>query len=292
MSAPLGFLGLGRMGAPMAGRLAAAGFEVTAHDVAGTSERLPSGVRGAESVAQVLAAAEIVYLSLPDGPAVGAAVAAIEAEPGRCRAVVDLSTIGIDAAQDVGRVLAGADIAYLDAPVSGGVSGAVAGTLAVIAAGPKPLFEEVEPALREIGGNVFHLGERAGQGQAMKLLNNFLSATAMAATAEAVVFGESLGLDLGAMLEVLNVSSGQNTATSDKFPKRVLTGTFDAGFAARLMTKDVALYRQAVARQGTSRELGEAVGAVWDSFDAACPGSDFTEIYANRGGAMGRKAEK
>jgi 3-hydroxyisobutyrate dehydrogenase-like beta-hydroxyacid dehydrogenase len=288
MRTPFGFLGLGRMGAPMATRLVAAGFDVTAHDVAGTAERLPDGARRADTLAGVTAAAEIVLLSLPDGPAVREAATAITGEPGRCRAVVDLSTIGIEAAQEVATTLRKAGIAYLDAPVSGGVSGAVAGTLAVMAAGPKALFDEVESGLNEIGGNVFHLGEKPGQGQAMKLLNNFLSATAMAATAEAVVFGESLGLDLGTMLRVLNVSSGQNTATSDKFPKRVLTGTFDAGFATRLMTKDVALYRKAVARQGTARELADAVGGVWDRCDAARPDSDFTEIYADRGGANAR----
>ena len=140
-------------------------------------------------------------------------------------------------------------------------------------------LEPLQPMLAAIAGNRFHVGATVGQGQAMKLLNNFLSGTAMAATAEAVSFGLDHGLDMKTMLEVLNASSGQNTATSDKYPRRVLTGTYDAGFATRLIAKDVALYERCVAASGARSALGAAVCEQWRRADAALPGSDFTRIY-------------
>jgi 3-hydroxyisobutyrate dehydrogenase len=135
--------------------------------------------------------------------------------------------------------------------------------------------------------NLFHVGETPGQGQAMKLLNNFLSATAMAATSEAVIFGESQGLDMGTILSVLNVSTGQNTASSDKFVNRILTGTFNAGFTVRLMAKDVGLYRSAVAGAGTAAKMGEPVSALWRELDEKMGAEDFTRVYTHLGGKRG-----
>ena len=115
--------------------------------------------------------------------------------------------------------------------------------------------------------------------QALKLANNFLSATALAATSEAVAFGRSVGLDMETMLAVLNASSGQNTATSDKFPNHVLNGRFGSGFANSLMSKDLRLYLGAVEAQGAPSVLGPATAAVWERFAASEPGADFTRIY-------------
>jgi 3-hydroxyisobutyrate dehydrogenase len=113
----------------------------------------------------------------------------------------------------------------------------------------------------------------------MKLLNNFLSASAMVATTEATLFGAAHGLEMKTMLDVLNVSSGRNTATGDKFPKRIATGTYDAGFATALMSKDVSLFRDQVSQAGTANALTEVVAALWRDADSELPGSDFTEIY-------------
>ena len=113
----------------------------------------------------------------------------------------------------------------------------------------------------------------------MKLLNNFLSATAMAATSEAVTFGLAHGLDLALILAVLNVSSGQNTATSDKFPNRIATGTYDAGFHTALLAKDVRLYQEDARAAGTPNEVGSTISEIWRRADLAMPGSDFTRIY-------------
>ena len=141
------------------------------------------------------------------------------------------------------------------------------------------MLDAHRPVLDAIAGNVFHVGTRAGQGQAMKLLNNFLSATALAATSEAIAFGVAEGLDMSVMLDVLNVSTGRNSATADKFPNRIMTGSYDAGFHTRLMAKDVRLFLDSVARTGTAAAVAESVSDVWQRADAAMPGSDFTQIW-------------
>ena len=275
-----GFIGLGNMGAPMCGHLCAAGLSIICYDAAGTSERAPEGAEIATDLAAVVAVADTIFLSLPDGPVVtevaGEIVATAER---RATTVVDLSTTGPDVAVAVGASLAEAGIVFVDAPVSGGRSGAVAATLALMCAGPDEAVAALEGAFGAIAGNVFQVGARPGQAQAMKLLNNFLSATAMAATTEATLFGAAHGLEMDTMLAVLNVSSGRNTATGDKFPNRVATGTFDAGFATALMSKDVALYREQVGRAGTPDSVADVVSRLWRETEATLPGSDFTEIY-------------
>lgn len=284
----LGFIGLGAMGKPMAGRLAQAGLKLIVHDKAGTAERAPSGARAAGSVAEVVAEAETLFLSLPDGKVVEAVAREIAAaKPRKTSLVVDLSTIGLEAARKTAAIFSAASVAYLDAPVSGGVAGASKGTLAVMAAGAAADFARVETPLKAMAKNLFHVGRMPGQGQAMKLLNNFLSATAMAATSEAVIFGESQGLDMATILSVLNVSTGQNTASSDKFPNRILTGTFNAGFTVRLMAKDVGLYRSAVAGAGTAARMGEPVSALWRELGQAMGEGDFTRVYTHLGGKRG-----
>jgi 3-hydroxyisobutyrate dehydrogenase len=232
-------------------------------------------------VAELARRADVAFLSLPDGKVVARVAAEIAAAPGRRTSlVVDLSTIGIGAARDTAATLDRHGIRYVDAPVSGGVTGAKRASIAVMAAGTAEDVARARPAFQAMAKNVFHVGTKPGQGQAMKLLNNFLSATAMAATSEAVIFGEANGLDMKTMLDVLNVSTGQNTATSDKFVNRILTGTFDAGFAARLMHKDVALYREAVAATGTAEEIGSLVETMWRRVGARVGDGDFTQIYA------------
>jgi len=127
--------------------------------------------------------------------------------------------------------------------------------------------------------NIFHVGDQAGQGQSMKLLNNFLSAMALTATSEAILYGLAQGLKMETMLEVLNVSTGRNTATSDKFPNQVATGKFAAGFYTALMTKDLKLYLESVRATGTPKPLIELLAETWKKADQTLPGSDFTQIY-------------
>lgn len=278
--APVGFIGLGNMGAPMATNLAAAGWSLVVHDAAGTRNRAPDGAIAAESIAEIARQAAVVVLSLPDGPAVDAVCAAILDAPGAVTTrVVDTSTIGIAAARTVHARLADVRIEYVDAPVSGGVAGARAGTVSIMVAGPAESFDALRPMLEGFTGNAFHVGTEPGQGQAMKLLNNFLSGTAMAATSEAVAFGAGQGLALETMLAVLNVSTGRNTATSDKFVNRILTGSYDAGFSCAQMNKDLSLYREGVAASGASDPVSGSVAAVWQRFLAQSADADITRIY-------------
>ena len=280
--AVFGFVGLGNMGGPMAARVAAAVPGTLGYDAAGTAERAGPGLAACQSVAEIARRADAVFLSLPDGKVVAAVAEDIAQAPSRrATLVVDLSTIGIAAARAAAAALARHGIRYLDAPVSGGVTGAKRGTIAVMAAGAAEDVARVRPALDAMAKNIFHVGTEPGQGQAMKVLNNFLSATAMAATSEAVIFGEANGLNMKTMLDVLNVSTGQNTATSDKFVNRILTGTFDAGFAARLMHKDVALYREALEATGTAKEVGTLVEAMWQRVCEQVGDGDFTCIYTH-----------
>jgi 3-hydroxyisobutyrate dehydrogenase-like beta-hydroxyacid dehydrogenase len=267
------------MGAPMAANIARAGFPLTVFDRAGTEERAPAGTSAAGSAREVALAAKTVFLSVPDGAASLDVAREIIATPGRATSVViDLSTIGIAAARAIDTEFAAAGIAYVDAPVSGGRSGAIAATIAIMWAGPADLFERHRPVL-EAFGKPFVVGDTPGKGQAMKLANNFLAATGFAATSEAVHFGLSQGLDMQTMLEVLAASSGQNVAVSDRFPKRIVTGTYDGGFRTALMRKDVDLYLEAARAAGTHLGIGGLIDALWRNVDDAMPGSDSTEMY-------------
>jgi len=283
-----GFIGLGNMGAPMCANLCAAGIVPTVFDAAGTAERAPEGATVADGIAAV-ARQDTVFLSLPDGRIVASVCDEILKAPDRkVSTVVDFSTTGPAAAREIGAALAAGGITFVDAPVSGGKAGAISGTVTVIAAGPDDAVAALAGPFDAVGGNTFHVGKNPGQGQAVKLLNNFLSATAMAATSEAVQFGLGHGVAMETILDVVNVSTGRNTASADKFPNRVATETFDAGFAMALMTKDVALYFDEVRKSGTADRVGATMTDLWNAANAAMPGADFTEIYKYlRGGSNG-----
>ncbi len=275
-----GFIGLGNMGRPMAENLAAAGHRLCVHDAAGSAERAPAGATPVNSVAHVAAVADPILLSLPDGAAVRSVVDEIRESPNAvAHTIVDTSTIGIAAARSIGRTLVDDGFEYVDAPVSGGVAGARAATLAIMFAGSSAAYNRLASLLEPLCRHLVYVGRRPGQGQAMKVLNNYLSATAMAATSEAVAFGVRQGLDVSTMLDVLNASSGMNTATADKFPNRVLTETYDAGFAARLLRKDVSLYVEAAGDAGVRRGVAKAVFALWDEYAADHGDEDFTRVY-------------
>lgn len=275
----IGFIGLGDMGGPMAGHIAASGAPMVAYDASATREA-PAGARRVGSVAEVAQIADVIFLSLPDGTVSKAVAEQIVAAPGRrATAVVELSTIGPAAARQLDVRLAENGLTFVDSPVSGGRTGAIKGTIAVMWSGPAALLERLRGVMESFSGSVFMVGPTPGQGQALKLLNNYLSATAMVATSEAMLFGRRFGLDMGTMLDVVNVSTGRNTATSDKFPNRILTETYDAGFRMALMAKDVALYLDEVKKAGTACEVGEQVAAYWRQALGTFPDGDFTEVY-------------
>lgn len=273
------------MGNPMAANIAKAGFELICYDNAGTFERTPTDATPATSLEQVTAQTDTIFLSLPNGAIVHSVIEEISASPDRrVSVVIDLSTIGPKAASTAAERLSDVGITYIDAPVSGGRAGALAATITLIWAGSKSELERHSKVIDAFCGNPFHVGDKPGQGQAIKLLNNFLSATAMAATSEAMLFGLSHGLDMKTMLDVVNVSTGQNTASRDKFPQRILTGTYDAGFFTEHLNKDVQLYINEVHQAATPSGMGNTVSGIWqnctDSFE---PGTDFTRIFEHIG---------
>src|SRR5205814_4099978 len=223
------------------------------------------------------AAVDTVLLSLPTPPIVREVAFAV-ASGGKVKTVIDLSTTGATMAREIAAALAPKGITAVDSPVSGGVAGAVKGTLAVMVACPKALFADLEPMLKHIG-KVFFIGERPGMGQTMKLCNNLLSATATAASSEVIVFGVKAGLDPTTMVEVINAGSGRNTATEDKFPKSILPRSFDFGFAMGLMYKDVKLCLEEAEAAGAPMRIAAAVRDLWQlANDEIGPDKDFTEI--------------
>jgi 3-hydroxyisobutyrate dehydrogenase len=275
----VGAVGLGNMGGALAANLVAAGLTVVAHDAAGP-DRAPEGATFLPDVAEVARRADVVVLSLPEGAALASVVAEILATVDRRTSqVVDTSTIGVATAEALEAELGAAGIGYVDAPVSGGVAGARARTLAVMYAGTDESCAAVAAVLAGLSDRRTRVGDRAGLAQAVKLANNFLSATALAAASEAVAFATAVGVDMATVLEVVNGSSGQSAATLDKFPNHVLTGRYASGFSNSLMAKDLALYLSEARDRSVADELGAQVAALWASFAEAEPGVDFTRIY-------------
>lgn len=278
----IGFVGIGRMGRHMSSRLLDAGYPLIVHDIdaSAVEAAVAKGATAAKSAAEVASKAEIVFVSLPT-PDIVKAVALSSGgivEGSRIKTFVDLSTTGPRTAAEVAAALAAKGITAVDAPVSGGPSGAEKGTLAVMVAGPKRLDNQLRPLL-EIIGKVFWVGETAGMGQTMKLANNLLSATAVAITSEAMVMGVKAGLDPAVMLDVINAGSGRNTATMDKFPRCVLPRKFDFGFATELMYKDVRLCLEEGERLGVPMMVGNAVRQLMSIVKADLgPASDITQI--------------
>ncbi|HWX85930.1 MAG TPA: NAD(P)-dependent oxidoreductase [Xanthobacteraceae bacterium] len=263
----IGFIGLGKMGFPMARRLIEAKHQLIVFDTRKeAADRLVAmGATAASSPKEVADRVESVMASLPS------LQASLEVATGhhgvieghRVKRFVDLSTVGSQMAVRIHDLLKKRDIVQIDSPVSGGVGGAEKGTLAVMVSGPKAHAEAVRPAL-EIIGKVFFIGEKPGSAQTMKLANNFLSATAVVATSEAVVMGVKSGLDPHVMIDVINAGSGMNTASRDKFPRAILPRSFDFGFTTGLMVKDVRLCLEEMKSLGLSMEVAEAVGRLWE----------------------------
>lgn len=258
----IGFIGVGTMGVHMVRRLIEAGHDLVLGDVRpeAMAPFVELGAVAVDTPRAVADRAETVMVSLPS-PEIVLEVATGRdgvCEGSRVRRFVDLSTTGARMAVRVAEAVAARGIVQIDSPVSGGPGGAERGTLAVMVSGPAEAIEILRPALSVIG-KVFVVGERPGMGQTMKLVNNMLSATALAASSEALVMGAKAGLDPGIMIEVINAGSGRNSATQDKFPKSILPGSFDYGFTNGLMYKDLRLCLAEAEAMGVPMWIGSAV---------------------------------
>jgi 3-hydroxyisobutyrate dehydrogenase-like beta-hydroxyacid dehydrogenase len=258
----IGFVGVGRMGGPMASRLLDAGYSLCVFDTNSEAVQplIARGARLAGSPSEVGSAATVVLMSLPTPNIVQAVTLG---EDGLCRGtkvktVIDLSTSGPGMAAIVARGLLEHGMTLVDSPVSGGVAGATKGTLAVMVSCPKAVFGDVEGILKNFG-RIFFTGEKPGLAQSAKLANNLLAAAAIAVTSEAMAMGVKAGLDARVLIDIINAGSGRNSASQDKFPRSVLPGTFDFGFTTGLSYKDVRLCVDESEAMGVPMVVGAAV---------------------------------
>jgi 3-hydroxyisobutyrate dehydrogenase-like beta-hydroxyacid dehydrogenase len=278
----LGFIGVGRMGGHMTSRLQDAGYALTLFDTNAEALR-PAVARGATvagSPAEVASEAETVLMCLPM-PDIVRAVAIGERgilHGSKVRTVVDLSTTGPSVATAIARELATRNVTLVDSPVSGGVAGAKAGTLAVMVSCPEATYAQVEPILKTFG-KLFYTGNKPGLAQVAKLGNNLLAAAALVLSSEALAMGVKAGIDPQVMIDIINAGSGRNSATQDKFPRSILPGTFDFGFATGLSYKDVRLCIDEAEALGVPMVAGAAVRQMLAVTQAKFgPQSDFTSV--------------
>ena len=282
MTPTIGFIGLGQMGLPIAKRLLAAGHQLVAFDQ--RAELRPAieaaGARWAGSPREVADLCPTVLVCLPT-PAAVQAVALGEqglVHGGALQLYVDLSTTGPQMAKEVATRMQQRGIVAMDAPVSGGVAGAERGTLAIMVAGPPERLDELRSVLACFGANVFHVGQEPGMGQLMKLINNLLSTTALAATFEVLTLGVKGGLDPKKMLDVLAVSSGTNHAVETKIPNYVLRNV-PMGFSLDLSYKDVRLCVEAGEALDLPMHMGRMTQQIWqDAINRGGPKQDYLQV--------------
>lgn len=261
---PIGFVGLGNMGGRIARRLVDAGFVVLGSDaVPGRAEAC--GAQAARSLVEVAEQSNIVLMSLPDSHVVEAVVQGKEGLLRNAKAgqiYVDLSTASVNSTQRIAQSFADMGASYIDAGISGGAAAAEKGTLTLMVGGNATVVDSLKEVFAPFSTKVAYMGA-SGAGHTTKLLNNFLNAVSLAASAEVMVAGKKAGLDLHLLLDVLNSSSGVNFATLNRFPRIVDGDYLEGGLTGKLMTKDVVLYVDLI------RELGVV------SLNAAGPMASF-----------------
>jgi 3-hydroxyisobutyrate dehydrogenase len=264
-----GIVGVGQMGGRMGARVREAGDPIVAYDR--DAERLAaSGIEPAGSLRQLVAAVDVVLLSLPDSSIIEPVVLGAGGVLEHARAgqvVVDLSTASPQSTQRIHAALAQRNVDLLDAGISGGAKAADAGTLTIMVGGDAAALARVRPILERFASKIFHMGD-SGTGHIAKLLNNFLNGISLAATAEVMVAAKLSGLDLETFLDVLNASSGVNFATLNRFPHIIKGDYLEGGLTGRLMAKDVRLYLEHVARLGVPTFNGPACLAAFEVANA------------------------
>lgn len=264
----IGFIGLGNMGGPMAANLASAGHIVTGFDL---SAPMPGGVRAARTIQDAVREAEVVITMLPSGAILRDVAAQVlpAMQPGTI--LCDCSTVDVTSAREVAAQAQGAGIGALDAPVSGGVGGAAAGTLTFMVGGPQDVFQRVTPLLEVMGGKIVHCGE-AGAGQAAKLCNNMILGITMIGTCEAFAMASRLGLDPARLFDVVSTSSGSSWSVNTYCPvpgvgpASPADNDYRPGFAAELMLKDLRLAQDAATDAGADTPLGAMAAQLYASF--------------------------
>ena len=254
-----GMIGLGNMGGRIARRLRDAGLPVQGYDRS-SSQAAASGIAAAGSISELAAAVDVVFLSLPDSGAVEEVVFGDGGLLERARErqiVIDLSTAAPSSTVKIHAALGERGVAFVDAGISGGAAAAEQGTLTIMAGGSKQALDAVAPLLATFSARVHHMGE-SGSGHVAKLLNNFLNAISLAATAEVMVAAKQADLDLPQFLDVVNHSSGVNFATLNRFPRIIEGDYLEGGLTSALMAKDVRLYLEYLQQVGVTSFTGPA----------------------------------
>ena len=288
----VGFIGLGNMGAPMAANLAAAGHTVTGFDVAAPC---PEGVTAAANAAEAAQGAEIVVTMLPNGESLRAVAAEVIPAMAAGAVLLDCSTVDVASARAVAEQASAAGLMALDAPVSGGVGGAQAGTLTFMVGGERAAYERALPLFDVMGAKAVHCGG-AGNGQAAKICNNMILGATMIVTCEAFALADRLGLSRAAMFDVVSTSSGQSWSLTTYCPapgvgpKSPADNDYQPGFAADLMLKDLRLAQQAAEAAGADTPLGRAAMDLYRTFveEEDGKGRDFSAMlprFEGRGSA-------
>jgi 3-hydroxyisobutyrate dehydrogenase len=278
----IGFIGLGNMGAPMAANLVRAGHQVAGFDVAAPA---PSGVTASASAAEAARGAEVVVTMLPNGSILRAVADEILPAMAPGTAFVDCSTVDVETARTVAAQAEAAGLLPVDAPVSGGVGGAAAGTLTFMAGGSAEAFAKAQPLFDVMGARAVHCGP-SGNGQAAKICNNMILGVTMIATCEAFALADKLGLDRQAMFDVVSTSSGQSWTMTAYCPapgigpKSPADNDYRPGFAAELMLKDLCLAQQAAEAVDADTPMGARAAELYRAFveDEDGRGRDFSAM--------------
>ncbi len=283
-SGRVGFVGLGNMGMPMARHLVAAGYDVTGFDAsAAVMAAIAAGTDGITAAGALTATGDgtrAVILMLPDSDVVERVLlgGGLLASLTPATMVIDMSSSDPSRTRGLAAKAAERGVMMIDAPVSGGVSGALARKLTIMVGGPEQAFTAARPVLAAIGSRVVHAGD-VGAGHAVKALNNLMSAAHLVVSSEALIAGRRFGLDPAVMLEIINGSSGRSGSTENKWPSYVLTESYDAGFSITLMVKDMKLALGIEHATGTPATVSEAAIAAWEAAAADLPPTaDHTEI--------------
>jgi len=286
-STRVGFIGVGNMGNPMVGNLRKAGWKVTVYDTDPAKVQAVTSAHGAgaaSSLSELAKNSDVVITMLPDGHIVRRV--ALGREPGDdCLAkgfakgalIIDMSSSAPVGTRELGKDLAERGIALIDAPVSGGVRGAIAATMSIMVGGDKALADAHDDLLAAMGKR-FLVGS-LGSGHAAKVLNNYVSAAGLAAAAEAVLVAQRFGIDPHTLIGVINASTGRNNSTENKFEQFILNEKFNSGFALGLMAKDITLAMEVAQAVNVPAELGRATLDLWKQAEKALGGAaDHTAI--------------
>ena len=290
----IGFVGIGNMGQPMAAHLIKAGWSVQVYDIDRNKTQkfaADHGATVADSLEDLGRNSNVVITMVLDGHIVKQVLLGGANGTGDCvinslpkgSVIIDMSSSAPIGTRELGKELNKREMLFMDAPVSGGVRGAVAGTLAILMGGDRSLVDSCDPLLAPMGRR-FHVGP-LGSGHAAKALNNYVSAAGLAAAAEAAIIGQRFGIAPEVLTNVLNASTGRNNSTENKFNQFILNKTYSAGFALGLMAKDIALAMEVAEALSVPAEFGHACLRLWKGAEAALGGkADHTEVIKFLGG--------